>query len=94
MPKASFIMPLLSNLDSLMAAKRTDWKARAKGLLKAELARKGLSYADLAAKLAEIGIDDNELNIKNKIGRGSFTAAFLLQCLAAIGVNTLHLNGD
>jgi hypothetical protein len=72
----------------------SNWKAKAKGVLKAELARHGLTYGDLAIKLAEIGIDENELNIKNKIGRGSFTAAFLLQCLSAIGVRTLHLNGD
>lgn len=74
-----------------MAAKRLDWKVRAKGLLRAELARQGLSYADLANRLAAIGVKDNELNIKNKIGRGSFTAVFLLQCLEAIGVSTIHL---
>ncbi len=77
-----------------MAAKRPDWKARAKGVLKAELARQDLSYGDLAKKLGDIGVKEKELNIKNKIGRGSFTAVFLLQCLAAIGVHTLHLNGD
>lgn len=92
---ASFMMPLLSNLESAwMAAKRPDWKARAKGVLKAELARQGMSYADLTKRLAEIGIKDNELNIKNKIGRGSFTAAFLLQCLFAIDVHTVHLGGE
>lgn len=77
-----------------MAAKQPDWKARAKGVLKAELARQDLSYAELAKKLAEIGIKDNELNIKNKIGRGSFTAAFLLQCLFAIGAHTIHLQSE
>lgn len=75
-----------------MAKKGTDWKARAKGLLKAELARQDLSYADLAAKLTAIGIKENELNVKNKIGRGSFTVAFMLQCFAAIGVRTVHLD--
>ena len=75
-----------------MAAKKPDWKARAKGLLRAELARKDLSYGDLADKLAAIGIKENELNIKNKIGRGSFTVVFLLQCLEAIGVDTIHLD--
>ena len=45
-------------------------------------------------KLAAIGIKDNELNLKNKIGRGTFSAAFFVQCLEAIGVHTLHLNGD
>ena len=77
-----------------MAAKRKDWQAQVKGLLKAELARRSMSYADLANKLAAIGIKDNERNISNKIGRGSFTAVFFLQCMEAIGVNTLHLDNE
>ena len=77
-----------------MAAKRPNWKARAKGLLRAELARKDLSYADLAEKLAAIGVKDNELNVKNKIGRGSFTFFFFLQCMEAIGCNTIHLKDE
>jgi len=79
-----------------MAAKRKDkdWKAHVKGMLKAELKRQNLSYADLAEKLTEIGISENELNVKNKIGRGSFTAIFFVQCLEAIGCRTLHLTDD
>lgn len=74
-----------------MAIKRKDWKGQVKGLLKAELKRQGLSYADLAERLAAIGVKDNEPNIKNKINRGSFTAIFFTQCLEAIGVKTIHL---
>lgn len=77
-----------------MAAKTKDWTAQVKGLLKAELKRKNVSYADLAEKLAAIGIDDNERNIANKIARGSFTAVFFVQCLEAIGCNTIHLNAS
>ena len=43
----------------------------------AELKRRNLSYADLADKLAELGINDNERNISNKIARGSFTVTVL-----------------
>jgi hypothetical protein len=77
-----------------MAPKRKDWQAIVKGLLKAELARRNLSYSDLAEKLATVGIKDNERNLSNKIGRGTFTAVFFVQCMEAIGVHTLHLNGD
>jgi hypothetical protein len=73
--------------------KPKDWQSRAKGLLKAELKRRGLSYADLAEKLGEVGVTDSERNISNKIARGSFTAVFFVQCLEAIGCQTLHL-GD
>ncbi len=77
-----------------MAAKRKDWQAQVKGLLKAELARRDLTYGDLAEKLAAIGIKDNERNISNKIGRGTFTAIFFIQCMEAIGCHTIHLEND
>lgn len=72
-------------------AEKTDWEALAANLLKAELKRKGVTYAQLVEKLAAIGVDDKEVNIRNKLSRGKFTAAFLLQCLSAIGSQTLHL---
>jgi hypothetical protein len=75
-----------------MATKARDWQAQVKGLLKAELKRRNLSYADLAAKLAAIGIKDNERNISNKIGRGTFTAVFFVQCMEAIGCYNIHLD--
>lgn len=67
-----------------------EYEEKAKNLLKAELKRRGMSYADLAAKLAEIGVQDTERNIANKISRGGFTAAFMLQCFAAIGVDKVY----
>ena len=66
-----------------MASKTRDWQAVVKGLLKAELKRRNLSYADLADKLATIGVKDNERNISNKIGRGTFTAVFFCPMLGS-----------
>ena len=74
--------------------KTKDWQAKVKGILKAELKRRDLSYADLAKKLAEIGVKDEERNISNKIGRGSFSAVFFVQCLQAIGCTILHLDNS
>ena len=71
---------------------KTDWEARAANLLKAELKRKGVTYAQLVDKLAEVGVDEKEVNVRNKLSRGKFTAAFLLQCLSAIGSQQLHLD--
>jgi hypothetical protein len=88
---SSHMMTLTSNLGTQMAAKRKDWQARVKGLLKAELKRRNLSYAELADKLDEIGVKDSERNISNKISRGTFTAVFFLQCMDAIGCQTIHL---
>ncbi len=68
-----------------------EWEARVKGLLKAELKRRGVTYAQLVEKLAEIGVNETEPNIRNKLARGKFTAVFLLQCLIAIGCTNLRL---
>ena len=70
---------------------RTDWEERAKGILRAEMARRGTTYAQLIDLLAEKGIEDNERNLRNKVSRGKFTAGFLLQCLSALGCTSLQL---
>jgi hypothetical protein len=67
-----------------------EFETKAKNLLKAELKRKGVTYAQLAEKLASMGIQENERNLNNKISRGGFTAAFLLQCLQAIGTHEIR----
>lgn len=68
-----------------------EWEDRVKGLLKAELKRKGVTYAQLVGLLADQGVMDSEPNIRNKISRGKFTAVFLVQCLTAIGTNEIRL---
>lgn len=67
------------------------WAERAKNLLKAELKRRGVGYRDLAEKLSAQGTPETERNIANKISRGGFTAAFFIQCLSAVGCQTLRL---
>lgn len=69
----------------------TEWEAKVKGLLKAELKRRNLSYAQLVEKLAEIGVQETEANIRNKVSRGKFTAVFLIQCLRSMEVDVLRL---
>lgn len=71
---------------------KTDWEMKAANLLKAELKRKGVTYGQLVDKLAEIGIEEKEANLKNKLSRGTFTAAYMLQCLAAVGVTNVRLD--
>jgi hypothetical protein len=39
-------------------------------------------------------VAENEANIKNKLSRGKFTAAFMLACLTAVGVTSLRLSED
>lgn len=64
----------------------TDWSEKAKRLLKSELVRRGVSSEDLVALLENIGVEETKASIDSKISRGTFSAAFLIQCLNAIGV--------
>lgn len=64
---------------------------KAANLLKAELKRKGVTYAQLVEKLDAIGISEKEVNVHNKLSRRKFSAAFFLQCLKAIETEHLHL---
>lgn len=73
---------------------KNEWEAKAQGILKAELKRRGVTYAELVQKLAAIGVSETEPNIRNKLARGKFTAAFFLECLAAVGCQTLRLGED
>jgi len=78
--------------EHVMPVLEKEWEDRIKGMLKGELKRRGVTYADLVGKLADIGVMDSEPNIRNKISRGKFTAVFLIQCLEAIGASSLRLS--
>ena len=69
-----------------------DWNAYAKGVLRAEMSKRQISYDDLVKLLAEHGLEESNANLRNKVSRGSFSAAFLFQCLAAMQVSQLHLD--
>ena len=67
------------------------YEERAKRILKAELKRRDIKYADLARLLTERGVSESERNLQNKISRGSFTTAFFLMCMDVIGAGSLQL---
>lgn len=70
---------------------RTDWEAKARGILRSEMAKQNVTYSQLLERLESIGVEEDERNLRNKVSRGKFTAAFMLQCLAALGVTLVHL---
>jgi hypothetical protein len=65
---------------------QNEWEMKAANLLKAELKRKGVTYAQLALLIGE-----KEVNIRNKLSRGKFSAAFMIQSLSAIKVDEIRL---
>lgn len=60
-----------------------------KGILRAEMAKRDMTYADLAKCLNAIFIEEDEKNLANKIGRGTLSAALFMSCLSAMGIREL-----
>jgi hypothetical protein len=70
-----------------------NFEEEAKAILKSELKRNRLTYAELADRFTQGvgGIPMTEPTLRNKISRGSFSAAFFLHCLALIGTESIRL---
>lgn len=60
-----------------------------KRLLKAEMARRGLTNAAMAIRL---GAPETEIAFRNKLSRGTFSATFFFQCMDVMNVATLRLD--
>jgi hypothetical protein len=56
------------------------------------MARQNITYSQLLERLESIGVKEDERNLRNKVSRGKFSAAFMLQCLAALGSQQLRLD--
>lgn len=74
--------------ESLVEA---DVESLARNLLRAELMKRGWSYARLADALRELGVEETEASIKNKVSRGRFTFVFFLEVMIAIGADDLKV---
>jgi hypothetical protein len=87
------IVSFLMTKEALVKMSQATARAEdVKGILKAELKRRGMTYGDLVERLAAHGVAESEANLRNKISRGSFTAAFFLQCLIAIGCEHVQIS--
>jgi hypothetical protein len=72
-------------------AKAKSWEDRARLYLKAEIKRADITYEELSDRLKKHGFEENAASIANKLARGTFAATFFLACIAAIGIETFHL---
>jgi len=77
-----------ANLDALGIAQQS-----ARHQLKKMLGGKGVRYKELVDLLEEnVKVYETERSIQGKIVRGSFSAAFLLQCMQAVGVKRIDID--
>lgn len=70
-----------------------DWPGVCSRLLKAEIAREGLTLARLAARLQRLGVSETEISLKNKLYRGTFSMALFMQCMHALGRSDVQVGG-
>lgn len=64
----------------------SEYEDKAKALLRSMLTESGNDYEALASKLNAKGIEISARGLENKISRGGFSAAFLLQCADVLNV--------
>jgi hypothetical protein len=76
-----------------IATKEREWADRARRFVKAELKRAEVSYAELARRLKEHGLEETEASITAKLNRGTFAATFFIVVMKAIGRETVNI-GD
>ncbi len=74
-----------------MPAKEKEYADRLRRFLKAELKRAEVSYKELANRLIEHGLEETETGIASKMARGTFSATFLIACLAVLERDGLRL---
>lgn len=74
------------------AKSEEEWAERARAYLKAEVQKAEITYEELAKRLKKHGFkDETKASVTNKLARGTFTATFLLACLAALELEGVRL---
>lgn len=61
------------------------WNIALGRFLRSELTRNGITHDQLAKLLKKQGVSCSKSSIDSKLSRGTFSAAFYMQCLIAIG---------
>jgi hypothetical protein len=67
------------------------WSSEAKGILRAELERRGVTYGRLARLMQAKQMHETERSLANKISRGSFSFAFFLQVMRVLKVTEVSV---
>ena len=68
-----------------------EYEDRAKALLRFAMSQRNLGPDELSERLNKMGVDISSGGVANKISRGGFSSAFLLQCMEALDINLATL---
>jgi len=64
-----------------------EFEGKAKEMVREAMKAQGVTVDQLTERLALIGVEMSSGGVANKISRGGFSSAFLLQCMEALGVD-------
>lgn len=67
------------------------WNIALGRFLRSELTKYGITHDQLAKLLKEQGILCSKSSIDSKLSRGTFSAAFYIQCLMVIGEESIDI---
>lgn len=63
--------------------------------IQVQMKKRDLGYRELTALFNErFSLDENERNMRNKVARGTFSAAFFLMCMTAMGCVSLEISPE
>ena len=63
-----------------------------KKVIRVEMTRRGITHKELSERLAILTIEIGEHALRNKIARGTFSAAFFVYCLEALEMDQMKLD--
>lgn len=69
-----------------------DMRETIRRLIRARMAFKGYEYKDLSRALAELGVDQQESNLRSKVNNGSLGAQLFVYILLALDVSQLEMD--
>ncbi len=73
--------------------KEREWADKVRRFLKAELKRAGVTYAELARRLNEHGLEgETEASVNSKLVRGTFAVTFFLAVLAVLELEGVQIS--
>lgn len=68
------------------------WELQASELLQELMAARQVTAGELARRLGEVGVELSGQAIRNKLGRGTFSAAFLLAAISCLDASSVKLS--
>lgn len=73
-------------------AKQPETARYIQGLIRAEKARRNLTFEDLSARLAACGIRQTPTNLRTKLGRGDMSAQLFLALMKVLELRAIPLD--